>query len=188
MAKNSHFFSEVASSTKECSSSWSPNPLFALGNLSYVTWRLNVPVHIWLEKLCSGNRRGVVGPNLSTDCKLCERSQSQSESYLHEWDKWLAGYSQSKPVSLGDTSQPPPVSRLATLLQDHITRGNLMDSTLKIEKNVEFPCSHIFPIYIIVIFNLDLESSPLTPEIVVFFWFYSSNYQLTSEIDVFFDK
>ncbi len=30
-----------------------------LGNLGYVTWRLNVPVHVQVEKLCGGDYKGL---------------------------------------------------------------------------------------------------------------------------------
>ncbi len=74
MDKNSHFILSGSFKYKVMEFFMTPTSLPALGNLSYIMWRSNVPVHTQVEKLCGEDSRGITGPNFSTDCELRERA------------------------------------------------------------------------------------------------------------------
>ncbi len=50
-----------------------------------VTWQPNVPVRVQEGNLGDEDRKRIVGPNLSTDCKLCERIQSSVPTRTDFW-------------------------------------------------------------------------------------------------------
>ncbi len=57
-----------------------PASIACTWKLSYVTWGASVNVHIQVEKQCSRDCSGIVKLNLSTDYKLCGKSQSEGRN------------------------------------------------------------------------------------------------------------